>query len=249
MPRTRTLGQVIGVERHLRRADNDTGKALLKRVQSQELTSGHIRTYTPDDGDAGEAAREADKHKLVAITAENALAEAKKYSVPAMDVVATKDATNQHANADLIVDGEVLVPAVPISHLLWLEDYFAEWRKFLTALPVLNPTRAWHEDKDRGIHVSSTDVTARFLRTTVALQLHGGNDKFSPAAQPIEKEVKVGTYSDTDLSGAVKESRKKQLLANCDTLQAAVRDAIARANQTVAVEVSEGDLLLTRLLA
>jgi hypothetical protein len=166
-----------------------------------------------------------------------------------MDVVATKDRTNQNANADLIVDGEVMIASVPVSHLLWLEDYLAEWRKLLAVLPVLNPTRNWTPDKGRAIYVSDTEETSRFLKKTVPLVLHPGNDRHAPQAQPIVEETEVGKYAATELSGAVLESRKKQLLANADVLQAAVKDGIARANQTVAVEVTEGELLLTRLLA
>lgn len=245
----RTLGQVIGVEKHLRQADNDAGKVIKKNVQSETLTTGMTKVYKPDDEDAPSTAREPDKHKSVAVKVEEVLQEAAKYAVPAMDITATKDKTNQAANADLIVNSKILIPGVPVSHLLWLEHYLADWKGFLSVLPTLDPTKNWTLDEGRGIHKGDEEETVRFVKETAALLLVPPTDKHPGQAQPYNRETRVGKYVSIVLSGAVPESRKKHLIAQADLLLAAVKDAVARANQTPAAEVREGEAVLGFLLA
>jgi len=248
--RARTLGQVIGVEKHLRQADNDAGKMIKKNVQSEALTTGLTKVYRPDDDNAPSTAREPNKHKAVAVKAEEALREAMQYAVPAMDITATKDRTNQVASADLLTpDGGVLIPRVPISHLLWLEHYLGDWKGFLSVLPVLDPTKNWTRDDGQGIHKGDSEETVRFAKETAVLALTPTTKEHPGSGQPYIKETRVGVYLSTVLSGAVKESRKKELIAKADLLLAAVKDAIARANQTQAVEVREGEIILGFLLA
>jgi hypothetical protein len=246
---SRTLGQVIGVEKHLRQKDNDAGKEIKKRVQSEVLTTGLTKVYKPDDDNAPSTAREPDQHKAVAVKVEDVLKEAARYAIPAMDVTATKDRTNQEAKADILIDGKPLVQDVPVSHLLWLEHYLGEWKGFFAVIPVLDPTRNWTPDSGRGIHKGDTQETVRFLKEIASLLLVAPTDKHPGQAQPYNKETRTGVYLTTALSGAVPEARKKELLDRVDTLIQAVKDATARANHVPAVEVKEGEIILGYLLA
>lgn len=248
--RTRTLGQVAGVMMHIRQRDGNAGKDLQKRVQSEALITGMTKVYKPDDENAPSTAREPDKHKAVAVKVEEALREAARHGIPALDVTATADRTNQVANADIIVDGEILVPAVPVSHLLWLGGtYLGEWKKFVELLPVLDPTKNWTPDEGRGIHKGDEEETVRFTKEVVSLLGIAPTDKHPGQWQPIQKETRVGKYVSTVLSGAVTEARKKHLIEQADILIAAVKDAAARANQAPATEVSEGEAVFGFLLA
>jgi hypothetical protein len=250
---SRTLSQVIGVLTAVRQKDNDMGTELKKKVQSETLTTGLSKVYTPDaDPDEEGArgiltARQPNSYKAVAVRVEDALKEAMEYSVPAMDAVATNDKTNQVASADIVVNGTPLARDVPISHLLWLEKYLGEWRKFIALLPTLDPTKNW--TLDDGVYKSDTVKQGSFVKEVVPLVLHPGTDKHPPQVQAIEKSVHVGEYANTSLSGAVYDSRKKELLDRADLLIRAVKDAAARANQTLAIEVREGEAILGFLLA
>jgi hypothetical protein len=255
MARTRTLAQVVGVETAAREKDNNTGVETQKRLKSEPLTSGHNHVYFPLQDPDQEGAKgtltapQPNSYKPVAVTVEAALKEMMRQAIPAIDTVATKDATNQGANADVIVNEYVLLPKVPVSHLLWLEKYLGEWRKkSISILPVLDPTKDWTL-RDSGIYESAPADTQIFTREVVPLILHPGNDKHAPQVQPLEKQVHVGHYTKSSLSGAVYESRKQELLDRFDLVISAVKDAIARANQTTAVEVSEGVTLMSFLLA
>jgi hypothetical protein len=251
----RTLGQVAGVMMAIRKKDGDVGKELQKRIQAEALTTGLSKVFTPKTESSNEVenaalhARHPDKYKPVAVKAEDALREMMKYAVPAMDVAASVDRANQSANASIIIAGKPLVEDVPVSHLLWMVDYLGEWRKATSLLPVLNPTKNW-TPLENGTFESDPEVTASNEKDLVPIVLHEGNDKHPPQVQLVQKDmIYVGKYTARDLSGAIPESRKKELLDRCDLVITAVKDAIARANQTPAPEIREGEIILGFLLA
>ena len=248
MPARRVLGQIIAVEKQTRQKDNAEGSRLKNAVQRQSWLTGLTKTYKPDDEDAPESEQIDPQYTNVHLRAEDVLEEAVKYSVPAMDVTATKDRTNQDARADLIVNGTVLVPDVPVSHLLWLEHYLTEWKGFLTVLPVLPPEREWSLDHGRGLYMAVPEFTERRVKETVPLVLVPATKEHPAQALPQTAEKRAGKYTTVHLSGAVTEDRKKQLLDRMHVLQLAVKDAVTRANRTEVTEVTEGHAILGWLL-
>jgi hypothetical protein len=255
--RTRTLSQVIGNLTAIRQKDNDQGKVLQKQVQNEDLTTGLIKTHTPrPDMDEETAQRmlvnlQPDVYKAVALTVPDALKKAMEYAIPAIDEVATNDATNQHANASVFLpDGTELLKNVPVSHLLWMGNtYLPEWRKFISLLPVLDPTKEWTLGDSNVYSQTHPEVRGSTAKKIIPLVLHEGNAQHKPQAQPIEDTVATGHYTSVALSGAIYPSRKTELLDRFDMYINAFRDAAARANHTPAVEVREGEHLLSLLLA
>jgi len=246
---SRSLGQVVATERAIRQKDNAVGSEVKKLLAKEALTLGSVKDYLPDAGDNAPVADQLPtEYTEVQQKVEDGLKLAMKYSVAAMDVVATKDRTNTAAVADVIVDGEVFIPKVPISHLLWLENYLTEWRGFLAVLPVLNPSRKWDLDEGSGLYRARPEERPRTLKKVIPLVLHPGTDKHAPQATTTSEEVHVGTYVTTHLSGAITEQRKRQLLDKLDKVLLAVKDAIAVANRTTADEVHEGETILSYIL-
>lgn len=246
---SRSLGQVVATERALRQKDNAVGSDVKKNLAKEGLTLGSVKEYVPDAGDNAPAADLLPTEYVeVQQKVEDGLKLAKQYSVAAMDVVATKDRTNTQAEADVIVDGDTLIPRVPISHLLWLENYLTEWRGFLAVLPILSPARSWEKDQESGLYRSRPEQRPRTLKKVVPLVLHPGTDKHAPQATTTSEEVHVGVFTTTHLSGAITGARKRQLLDNLDKVLLAVKDAIAVANRTPAVEVHEGETILSFIL-
>jgi hypothetical protein len=248
----RTLAQVIATERRLRQADNDQGAGARSRL-SQDRISGLLTQYIPDvPDDQIEAAseRSSTEYKQVRSFVMREMDLARGYSETAMNVVATKDATNMLAKASLIVGGETLLADVGISHLLWLEGYLNEWRGYLAALPVLPATKDWKQDEaNADLWKAAPDTQPKTRKKTVALVLHPGTEKHPPQAVPNIEDVRIGRTVKTAYSGAITEERRRQLTDRCDTLILATRDAISRADQTPAVEVTdEGSAILGYIL-
>ena len=90
----RTLGQVAGVMMPIRQKDGDVGKDLQKRIQSEALTTGLKKIYTPVQDPDEEGARgvltvrQPNSFKPVALTVQAALEEVVKYAIPALDITA-----------------------------------------------------------------------------------------------------------------------------------------------------------------
>lgn len=245
----RTLAQVIAVERRLRQQDNDKGKEIRTSL-SETRVSGMLTEYKPDVEDESTlpaSERGTIKYDIVQARVEDGLQLARKYSELAIDAVATKDLANCSALADIVVEGTVLVPSAPVSHLLWLENYLQEWRKFLAELPVISPTKAW--TLEDGLYKAAPEIVPRTSKRPVPLVLHPGTDKHPPQVTTYQEDVKIGRVIRTAHSGAIQESRKRELLERCDKLIMAVRDATARANQTPVTEIEgEGAKLLGYIL-
>lgn len=248
---TKSLAQVVGVEKHLRKKDNEVGSSLKKRVQVPALITGRTKTFREKNDQITPEQYGHNEYQQVALTVEDALKEAGSYSAAALNVIASKDRTNQVATADVEFRSTTLLRDVPVSHLLFLENYLTEWRTFLFVLPVLDPSRKWTEDEGRqGQWKSDIQVTDRTLPSKVVVSLTKATDKFAETAQLIDQQVLVGWFDNQILSGAVTEDRKKHLLDNCDDLIAAVKDAVAQANKTEAIEeTAEGPALMAALLA
>jgi hypothetical protein len=240
----KTLGQVIAVERSLRQKDNDEGARIKRDLAKEPLTLGQVKEYTPDDDNAPQSERVPTQYQEVQHKVEADLRLAMQYAVPAIDAAATKDTTNTLAKATIYVNGAALLNDVPISHLLWLEHYLAEWRGFLNTLPVLAATKEWTWDRDSRIFRARPEITARNLKTVEPLVLHPPTDKHPAQVTTVNKETHVGTYTNTVLSGAIPAYRKRELIDRCAALEVAVKDAVARANRTPVAEVNEGETLL-----
>lgn len=247
----RSLAQVIGVERRTKQRYNDYWKLARQRL-TQALVTGQIKEYKPDaeESTLAESAKGSVTTQVVQAFVIPELANVRRYGEEAFDVVATKDATNMLAKADLVVDGEVMVAGIGISHLLWLEDALNELHGFLQHLPVLSTAKAWNLDEsDSNLWKSDAEVVPRTAKKTVALVLHPGTDKHAPQAIPNVEDVRTGLVYTTVLSGAIKEDKRRELTDRCDKLIKAVRDAIAKANHTEAVEVTgEGFAIMQYIL-
>jgi hypothetical protein len=245
----RTLGQIIAVEKAARQKDNTEGGRIKRDVQKEVFIRGKRKTYTPDDNDAPDYDRPADLYEPVHLRVEDALREARKYAVPAINTTGTKDRTNTEAVADLVVNGRTIAVDLSVPHLLWLEGWLAEWKSFISVLPVLDPAHRWAPNESTGLYESEPEVTARNLKEKTPLVLIAPTQYQPGVAETYMKETHVGTYTTTILSGAVSKDRKQQLLDRFHDLSLAVREAVAVANRTPAVEeTAEGDALMDYLL-
>lgn len=238
----KTLAQIVATERKTRQQDNDAGKAARQRL-TQDRVTGLLTEYKPDLDDEAlpKSMQSTSTQQPVQSTVTGELAAARKYAEAALNIVASKDATNMDAEADIVLpDGSVLMPMVGISHLLWLEKYITEWRGFIAGLPVLSSAKRWERHtSEAGIWVSETETVPKTVKETEALVLHPGTDKHPPQVTTVQKDNRIGLTHKTVHSGAIPASRRQEMLDRCDTLVKAVREAIAAANQTPAVEVTD----------
>ena len=174
------------------------------------------------------------------------LAYTEKHVVKYFDLIARKEATNQNAKADIIIDDIIIAGDVPATLLLGLESRLKKVREIYEAIPTLQPGVDWKPDTKRGanIYVTSKPTEAMKTEKQVTHKVLYEATKEHPAQ--IEKwntTVAIGRISTTVWSGMLSPADKSVLLERTDTLIRAVKKARQRANTTKVVEFNIGDVL------
>lgn len=123
------------------------------------------------------------------------------------DVTATKDWANRTAAADVVVDGTVLLPQVPVPYLLFLEKQLTDLHTFVRKLPVLDASEAWNLDP-------STDAwktdPVRTIRTKKVPRNHvkaEATEKHPAQVEVYYEDVPVGYWTTVKFSGALSARR------------------------------------------
>lgn len=252
MPRTPSLGQVVAADAQARSITNKETAKLDKAAQKHDLFSGFSKVYTPmqhqEEGGAPVMVYPPET-KLVQFRANELLGQYLGEYREAIDLAASKDAANCSAFADIIVDGNVLVPHVPATHLLHLEKVLDDISTFVLHLPVRPADEVWHAD-DGHDGLWKTDPKDQFRHDTVwfSLVLIPPGEHTQGQAQPMQRQEPTGTWATTKYSGALTENRKRELLRNVATLKTAVKTAREEANRVEAPAVKEADKLFKFIL-
>jgi hypothetical protein len=237
MPKTLRLSQVIAIEKQVKSRTNGEGAELHKANQKADLFTGLSRAYEKKDEEGEDLPGE---QKIVQMRAGDNLAAFSTLWVELVDVVATKDWGNCSAKADLVVNGQTLVQAMPVTHLIWLEKQLDDLRTFIEKLPVLDPSRTWRHDPSSNLYVTDPVKTARSKDVPRVLVKAEATDKHPAQTEVVKENVIVGYWSSVSQSGALPESRRRYLLDRINDLRKAVKQAREEANSIKVEEVSVG---------
>lgn len=170
-----------------------------------------------------------------------------EFLAKAYDSEATIDEGNTKARADVVLDdGRVLLTACPATQLLQLDKRLGELHQFVQGLPTLDPAKGFQPDPDRGKYVyQAREVRKRRTKKEqVPLVLLAPTDKHPGQAQLITKDIEIGTIVEREWSGMITPSIKASMLERVEELRRAVKQARARANDTVVEEIKIGRSVL-----
>ncbi len=204
-----------------------------------EFFTGHVRTLarlkdSPEDKAIESAAR---RVKELPTDVGDTLTYIFPYMAKALDLKLSKHLTNQVAVADIELDGVAISKGVPVDFLLDLEKAIPRWRGMFASMPTLDPSRSWKEDR-KGVYKSEAAETAQTEKIAYPVVLAAATDKHPAQVKEATKDIVVGTFKQTDISGAATTQQKADVLALCDRLLAAVKQARMRANS---VEQQKGE--------
>lgn len=180
------------------------------------------------------APAEPETHEELTDTVQNRLEYFSDHAIKHINLYFQKEASNQMAKADLIVEDIVLIQDAPSTFLLGMEEKLKEIRSVYESIPTLQSGVKWEIDKGHekeGVYRASHDVvknkTARSIESKV---LHPGTDKHPPQIEKWMVDVKVGEVINTYWSGMLSPADKAKRLERLDTLLAACKRARTRAN-------------------
>jgi len=241
------LHQILALEKSAKSATEGAITRAYHDAQKGALFIGLTRVYKPRDemGDPLPSER-----KVVQMTTDELLARASAAWIRQADLVVTKDLTNQRAQANVIIDGVVLLERVPVTTLLYLEKMLVNVATMIGKLPVLDPEVDWEHGTDEatGLYRSKPEETLRTQKVPKAFVKAAATDKHPAQVDTFTEDVVVGTWQRTLFSGGFPAGRKAQLLARVERLQVAVKLAREYANQIEVIPGNIGDTVFNHLL-
>lgn len=216
--------------------------------KAQEFYTAFTKTYKAFDADDKDLVPPSSKEMVD--TVPDKLKYTFKMLAPDIDVLLQKEATNQIAQADIIVDGVTLFTKLPVSFLLTLENRLKKIRELLKEAPTLPNGVKWIPAPNIGenVYVSPQTTQYRSRKEPYAFVLKEATDKFP--AQVIEKEktFTVGEYTETLWDSRVTSSTKHKWLEAIDKLIEATKIAIRTANEAEVVDRQIGTAILDFIL-
>lgn len=243
----RTLSQIVAIIKPEKQRRFQELSVLFKNAQKAELYLGESKTYVPKAEDGDPIAPET---KTVQLRAVDVLRSLRTNRVPIYDLVLQQDVGNTKAMADVVVDGAIILPAVPATTLLYLEKEVSELIDFVTKMPTRPNDQQWRVDTDSGLAITPPVQTARTKKTEVPLIIVPATDKHPAQAKTTTDDIVVGWYTKIVQSGAISYTEQKQILERLYTLRTAVKTARETANGSTAIDLSRqmGDAIFNFVL-
>jgi hypothetical protein len=232
------LNQILSIEKSIKNKNETEFTRVYQAVKKVELTTGMTRNYVPKDENGEKFPPE---KKLVQVRAEDAMQSVKKAVAAILNVTSQKDATNQVAKADIVVDGVTLLKDVPATHLLALEKTLVGIAAFVKDLPVLSADQEWSFDEPLGLFKTPTSETIRPKKVEGFVIMVPATDKFPAQTKNTVEDITVGIWRAVHYSGAITRDRQAAVLAKVEALQSAVKFARQAANNTEVIPLLSGD--------
>lgn len=215
-----------------------------KQIQSTSRLAGVLKTYKPRDEEGEKLPSEG---TLLQLRVPEIMAEAVDPMTRLFDLVATVDAGNQSAVADVVVDGVTVLSAVPVSTLLYLEKKLVDFATFVAKLPVLDPSEEWEDGDDGVSYKTKPSVKTRTKKVPRNHIKAEATDKHPAQVELYYEDVVVGDWTTINFSGAVTQQRQRELASKVAKLQAALKVAREEANSTVVTDQHIGSAIFTFL--
>lgn len=195
---------------------------------------GFHKTYEPFDESEKDTTGEEEHHQLVT-TVHDKLDHTFNVWGKFIDAVFQKEATNQKATADIILDdGTVIATELPATFLLGLESKLKEVRAMLDSAPTYEPGKSWKLDDGHGEHVYKSEHPEVKFRTRKEVRhkvLYEATDRHPAQIDKWDETVNVGRFIKNIWTGMISPAEKARMLERLDVLACAVKKARMRANE------------------
>lgn len=236
------LNQVLAAEKTVRTEAQRRITGAYHTLQKAALFSGLQRTYQPLDDEGTKLPSE---NQRVQLSATVVLSDATAAMEQLLDIVAAKDWTNLDARADVVLNGNVILAAVPVPYLLFLEKQLQDYRTVVSALPTLDTTEEWTLDGETGVFKSAQVKT---LRTEKKPQNHvkaPATDKHPAQVEVFMQDLPVGEWTTQKLSAQLSANVRRSIVERTDELIVAVKHAREIANMTEVTDPKPGRKLMS----
>lgn len=215
---------------------------LYKLIQKEQLFAGRERTYRPLDEVNGQ--KLPPESQRVQQRVSDLIRQAREKWTELWNLVYTQDTGNQHARADVVVDGKVLLANVPITTLLFLDKQVNDLETFVSKLPTPDPAEEWTHDPNSGLLRGKATESVRTSKEPTVIVKYPATTEHPAQTELFTKDLPVGTWSQILYSGCIPTDRKNTILARVRKLQDAIKVAREQANLFEVERQQAGDPLL-----
>ena len=235
------LSQIIAIEKDTK------DKAAQQLAHAQNIfnqtgpLAGIARNYKPKNEEGEQLPSESTR---VRYKAPQLIKDVKTSLTTLFDTIATKDFTNCNAKADIVVDGETLLKAVPATYILFLEKQLAELHNFAKKIPTLDPSETWHYDAGQDCYASDVAQTIRTKKVPRPIVAYEATDKHPAQVVMHQEDIPEGTWHTVKYSGAIPAKEVNEIVERIEKLQRAVKFAREEANRTTALQQEVGAKVL-----
>ncbi len=229
------LNQILAIEKGIKAGSYSSVTLIDSQAKKPELFGGFTKTYQSTDDNGDKLPPETKKVQAIAV---ELLQQAAKETSTLFNIIARKDWTNCVAKAPVIVDGKELIPAAPVSYLLFLEKQLTDLHTLVGRMPVLDSGEDWVLDSgedwvldpNTGLSKTPEVKTHRTKKVPRPIVLYNATPEHPAQTQLIQEDVIEGFWTAVKFSGAMKRPEKLAMLERIETLQQAVKQAREAAN-------------------
>jgi hypothetical protein len=204
------------------------------------------RTYRPID-DEGE--KFPDEITYIQVRVEEVLGQVHQHMTQLFNVTLARDVANCDAKADLVVDGKVLLTAVPATYLIWLEKQLIDMHTIISVLPVLPADAVWSVDNSQNCYRAEPSERAKTKKIPKPFVKAEATKEHPAQVEVIHDDVVVGYWKQVIYSGAVPLKRAQELRTRIEKLIAAAKFAREQANLVETKNVNAADSIFSYLLS
>lgn len=234
------LNQIVALHNGARKRSDQSILAAHVAFQKPTLLAGIEKRYQPRDDDGETLAGEKQR---VQVTVADELDRLRADLARSLDVSITLDSANAFAKADIVVGDVTLLADVPVTHLLPLQKRLQTLRVFVENLPTLDTSERWEYDEDLRVYRSEPVTTVRQKKVPRNHVKAAATDKHPAQVEVYYEDVIVGDWTTTKFSGAIPQSRRREILQRLDALIEGVAAAREQANSVAVTDRFSGDVL------
>jgi len=204
-----------------------------------------LKMFAEQDGHL-EAANE--QHQELTTTVGAKLKYVQKAVANWYDAFLQKEATNQTAVADLVIDGVVIAESMPAAFFLGMEKELKALRSLYEAIPTLQPGVKWEldptlaaADNSKGVYRNANPVKKLKTKQTIAHKILVPGDEHHPAqVEKWTEQEPVGEFTEDIFTGMITPAEKSVMLNRISKLISATKRARMRANKAAIVQKAIG---------
>lgn len=225
------LHELLAVHSNLETQLVQTGGQLKDTFTKKHTHFGEkLKVFHPD-GEGQEPITE--EQSALQTTVSSELEWVSKFFIQAMDVSHQIDETNTLARADVILDDKVILAGLPATTLLELGKRLVVLQELFTAIPTLDPVKAFEVDptfRIKGVYKAREVVKIKTAKKNKPLVLYEATDKHPAQVQLLTEDLPIGKIRETEWSGMITPAEKAGMLERVDAMIRAVKQALSRAN-------------------